>query len=123
MELSKAQKLITEAFGKNILVSAGAGTGKTRVLVERFINLVTNGQALVTEILALTFTEKAATEMKSRIRDRFKELGLEAARRDLELAYISTIHAFASRVLREHPIEACVDPDFKVLEAEEADLM
>ncbi len=123
MKLTDTQRSITEATGQNILVAAGAGTGKTRVLVERFLHLVTHSQALVTEILALTFTEKAANEMKSRILARLKELGMDSAKRDLELAYISTIHAFASRLLKEHPVEAGVDPDFKVVEAEESDLL
>ena len=121
MHLTKTQQDIVEAAGKNVLVSAGAGTGKTRVLVERFLHLVTSGQALVTEILALTFTEKAAMEMKSRILSRFQALGLDSARRDLESSYISTIHAFGARLLREHPIEAGCDPEFEVLEEEEAD--
>jgi ATP-dependent helicase/nuclease subunit A len=123
MELTKTQQLAVKATGKNILVSAGAGTGKTRVLVERFLHFVTTGQVPVTEILALTFTEKAANEMKSRIQTRLAELGLELARRELESAYISTIHAFAARLLREHPVEAGVDPDFRVIEAEESDLL
>ncbi len=123
MKLTKIQKLIVESKGKNILVSAGAGTGKTRVLVERFLSLVKTQGVLVNEILALTFTDKAAMEMKSRILAGLKALHLEAARRELESAYISTIHAFAARVLREHPIEAEVDPDFSVIEPEEAEAM
>lgn len=119
LELNRLQAAAVKAQGKNILVSAGAGTGKTRVLVERFLHFVTNGQAEVTAILALTFTEKAANEMKQRILDRCRELGLEGPRRSLESAYISTLHAFAARLLREHPVEAGVDPDFRVIESEE----
>ncbi|MDP3921685.1 MAG: UvrD-helicase domain-containing protein [Candidatus Omnitrophota bacterium] len=121
-ELTKSQEIAAQATGKNILVSAGAGTGKTRVLVERFLYFVTHKQIPVTEILALTYTEKAANEMKDRILKELTRLGLEAARRDLESAYISTIHAFAARLLREHPLEAGVDPEFRVLESEESDL-
>jgi ATP-dependent helicase/nuclease subunit A len=120
IKLTQTQSLAVTARGKNILISAGAGTGKTRVLVERFLNYVQQGDALVTEILALTFTEKAANEMKSRILERFEKLGMQTARRDLEVAYISTIHAFAARVLREHPIEAGVDPEFRVMEGDES---
>ncbi len=123
MQLTKTQKLAVEASGKNILVSAGAGTGKTHVLVERFLHFVTQGKMLVTEILALTFTDKAANEMKSRIHRRLGQMGLELARRELESAYISTIHAFATRLLREHPIEAGVDPGFRIVKQEEADLI
>lgn len=123
MKLTPTQQLAVEAKGKNILVSAGAGTGKTRVLVERFLHFATQQQIPVTEILALTYTEKAANEMKSRLFQRLGEMKLEKARRDLESAYISTIHAFAARLLREHPIEAGVAPDFRVIEAEESDFL
>ena len=123
MQLTKTQKIAVETENKNILVSAGAGTGKTRVLVERFLYFVTSGRVLVTEILALTFTEKAANEMKSRILCALAELKLESAIRDLESAYISTIHSFAARLLREHPLEAGVDPDFHVIEAEETQFL
>ncbi len=120
IDLRPLQEAAVKAKGKNILVSAGAGTGKTRVLVERFLHIVSSVEAQATEILALTFTEKAANEMKSRILERCSALGLESARRSLESAYISTLHAFAARVLREHPVEAGVDPDFRVLESDEA---
>ena len=123
MELTETQKIAVRTEGKNLLVSAGAGTGKTRVLVERFLYFVTSGRALVTEILALTFTEKAANEMKSRILRRLAELKLESAVGQLESAYISTLHAFAARLLREHPLEAGVDPDFRVIEAEESEFL
>lgn len=121
--LTKIQEIAAKTSGKNILVSAGAGTGKTRVLVERFLHFVTDKQVPVTEILALTFTEKAANEMKSRIQKRLAEREFESARRELESSYISTIHAFAARVLREHPLEAGVNPDFMVLESEESDFL
>ena len=123
MKLTKTQALAAQTFGRDILVSAGAGAGKTRVLVERFLHAVTTGKALVTEILALTFTEKAANEMKSRIMRRLTALGMHGARRDLESAYISTIHSFASRFLKEHPVEAGVHPDFTVIENEEIFLL
>ena len=123
MKLNPEQENAVRRAGQNLLVSAGAGTGKTRVLVERFVHFVVTGQALVSEILALTFTEKAAGEMKSRLLERFTELEMTTARRELESAAISTIHAFAARILREHPLEAGVDPQFRVLEADEADLI
>lgn len=120
IKLTEIQKAAAEFTKSNLLLSAGAGTGKTRVLVERFLHFVTTGKAPVDQILALTFTEKAANEMKERIMKRLTAEGLWAARRDLEKAYISTLHAFASRVLKEHPIEACVHPEFRVAESEEA---
>lgn len=123
VNLTPAQKIAIEFTDKDILVSAGAGSGKTHVLVERFLNFVISGKAKVTEILALTFTDKAANEMKVRMLRRFQKEGMLQASRELEMAYISTIHAFAARLLKEHPIEAQVPPDFSVLASEEADLM
>ncbi len=123
MKLTKDQKKAVETVDSNVCVSAGAGTGKTSVLVERFLYLVSSRRAQTAEILAITFTEKAAQDMKSKIAKRLKDEGLEQARRDLENAYIGTIHAFCSRILKEHPIEAGVDPEFRVLQEEEADLL
>ena len=122
-DLTLVQRKAVETVDRNVCVSAGAGTGKTRVLVERFIYLVEHEWARPHEILAVTFTEKAAQEMKRRIAARLRESGLEDARRELENAYIGTIHSFCARVLREHPIEAGIDPDFRVLEEDEAHLL
>jgi ATP-dependent helicase/nuclease subunit A len=123
MTLTKDQKKAVHAAGKNILVSAGAGTGKTRVLVERILHILRTQKATITELLVLTFTEKAANEIKTRLSDSFRELNLERPRRDLEKAAISTFHSFASRLLKEHPIEAGVDPDFRVIETEQSELL
>lgn len=123
IELSKTQREAVEAVGKNVCLSAGAGSGKTRVLVERFLYLVTHYGVSPTQILAITFTEKAANEMKQRIVRRLREERLEAARREVENAAIGTIHAFCARLLREHPIEARVDPHFVIFEAETATLL
>ena len=122
-QLTKDQKKAVEAVHCNVCVSAGAGTGKTSVLVERFLYLISHQLAKSGEVLAITFTEKAAQEMKSRIAERLKNEGLEDARRELENAYLGTIHSFCSRILKEHPIEAGVDPEFRVLQEEEADLL
>src|SRR5437899_5852634 len=105
---------------ENIVLEASAGTGKTRVLVERYVNLLRAG-AEPDQILAITFTRKAAAEMRQRIVERLKETGrlsqFDAARwRDLgdrlgDIA-ISTIDAFCLALLREFPLEADVDPGF-----------
>src|SRR6266571_2666480 len=104
----------------NIILEASAGTGKTRVLVERYVNLLRAGVE-PDHILAITFTRKAAAEMRQRIVDRLKEASraseLDAARwRELrerlgDIA-ISTIDAFCLSLLREFPLEADVDPGF-----------
>ncbi|MFH0986152.1 MAG: UvrD-helicase domain-containing protein [Candidatus Omnitrophota bacterium] len=123
MTLTKNQKTAVQSIGKNILVSAGAGTGKTRVLVERILHLLCTQKATLTELLVLTFTEKAAHEIKKRLSRSFRDLGLEQPRRDLEKAAISTFHGFAARLLKEHPVEAGVDPDFRVIETEQSELL
>jgi len=123
MILTEFQKKAVQKCGSNILVSAGAGTGKTRVLVERILHLLRTQKANLTGLLVLTFTEKAANEIKTRLSDELRKAKLEQARRDLERAAISTFHSFASRLLREHPIEAGVDPDFRVIETEQAELL
>ncbi len=113
----------------SLCVAAGAGTGKTTLLVERYLSIVSSGRARCVEIVAITFTEKAAGEMKYRLRreiaSRLRKEGLdpdirsrlEEAYIELERAPISTIHAFASMILREHPLEAGVDPFFDQLDA------
>lgn len=118
-KLTPEQLEAVETLDAELLVSAGAGTGKTRVLTRRFSYIVEQGRAGVGEILALTFTDKAAHEMKKGIVDRFREIGREEERRQAESAYISTIHSFCSRVLRENALEAGVDP--RLVQLEEAD--
>jgi ATP-dependent helicase/nuclease subunit A len=106
----------------NVVLEASAGTGKTRVLVERYVNLLRAGVDPV-HILAITFTRKAAAEMRQRIVERLKEASrvsqIDAARwRDLRSRLgdigISTIDAFCLRLLREFPLEADVDPGFEL---------
>jgi len=113
---SKEQDDAIRARGSLVTVSAGAGSGKTRVLVERFIDLVQRDGVSPLEILAITFTEKAAAEMKERIVRRFEEREDVANRRQAEAAYISTIHGFCSRILRENPLAARLDPSFHVID-------
>ena len=104
-----------------LLVAAGAGSGKTSVLVERFVQAVIEDGVAVDAILAITFTEKAAAELKARVRDRFAAAGLHAEARAAEGAFISTIHGFCSTILRAHALSAGLDPEYRVLDALEAD--
>jgi len=120
-KLTRAQREAIRHRASDLCVTAGAGSGKTRVLVERFVHLVTRKGAPVDRILAITFTEKAAAEMKERIARAFGEAGLEDLRRQVEFAYISTIDALCARILRENSLEAEVDPRFTVLEELDAD--
>jgi ATP-dependent exoDNAse (exonuclease V) beta subunit len=120
-ELTAEQRRAVERRDGSLLVRAGAGTGKTAVLVERFVRAVVDDGVEVESILAITFTEKAAAEMRIRVRRRFLELGLRDQARAAEGAWISTIHAFCTRVLRAHALSAGIDPDFRVLDELEAE--
>ncbi len=105
----------------SFFLEAGAGSGKTSVIVARVINLVRHGRSL-SEIVAITFTEKAAGELRERIRAELAIAGLHDALRDVDAAHIQTIHAFASDILRSRAIDAGLDPDFRVLDQLQADL-
>ena len=105
----------------DLLLDAGAGSGKTSVLVERFVRSVLEDELDVRAILTITFTEKAAAEMRERIRARLRELDADEAARATEGAFISTIHGFCARVLRAHALAAGLDPAFVVLDAPEAE--
>ena len=111
-----AQLRAIAARGHDLCVSAGAGSGKTFVLVERFVGLVRDGLG-PDEILTITFTEKAAQEMTERIARALRREGLGAGNGAgrVEGAWISTIHGFCARLLRERALEAGVDPGFGVL--------
>src|SRR3989442_2174578 len=98
-----------------VFVSAGAGTGKTTVLVERFVRAVDAGVD-VASILVITYTERAAAELRTRIRARLTELGRPELIRDLDGAWISTIHGFCMRLLKQYPFAAGLDPRFRVLD-------
>ncbi len=133
-KLTASQKLAVDARGKSVCVVAGAGTGKTSVLVERYIGLLSKGDAEVPQIIAITFTEKAAKEMKDRIRkacrDKIRQAPDAEGRRfwlrqrnELDGAQISTIHSLCARLIRECPVEAGVDPRFSVLDEAEGDIL
>ena len=102
-----------------VFVSAGAGTGKTKVLVERFARAVDSGVD-VGSILVITYTDRAAAELRGRIRKRLAQLGRPELVRELDGAWISTIHGFCTRLLRQHPFAAGLDPRFRVLDESQA---
>jgi ATP-dependent helicase/nuclease subunit A len=115
-ELTLEQRRAVERRDGSLLVRAGAGTGKTTVLVERFVQAVTEDGVEVDRVLAITFTEKAAAEMKSRVRRRFLDLGRREDARAAESAWVSTIHGLCARILRAHALSAGIDPEFRVLD-------
>ncbi len=144
-----ARQSAETTFDRNVVVVAGAGTGKTTLLVNRLVHLLMKEPhpVLITQVVALTFTNKAATEMKVRLRERLTVLahpqadsmrasdggavsrndlqeryGLssdaiaaraQTALHELEKSQIGTLHSFAAHLLRLHPLESAVDPDFK----------
>ena len=121
-----SRRIIRENLDDTLVVEAAAGTGKTTELVNRIVRVLAEGRANVREIVAVTFTEKAAGELKLRLRQRLETERQQAARRDaaarldeavqnLEEAHVSTIHGFCADLLRERPVEARVDPLFRVL--------
>jgi ATP-dependent helicase/nuclease subunit A len=133
MQLTPDQQRAIYAADTNLIVTAGAGSGKTRVLVERFLTqLQHNPHWSLTSIVAITFTEKAAREMRDRIRQRIMAYLEEPAedhhfwRRHeaaLEGARIGTIHALCTQILRANPVEARLDPAFQILDEVEAAIL
>jgi ATP-dependent exoDNAse (exonuclease V) beta subunit len=103
-----------------LFLDAGAGSGKTSVLVERFVRSVLDDGIEVAAILTITFTDKAAAEMRERIRERLREVGALEEARATEGAFISTIHGFCARLLRANALAAGIDPAFTVLDQLEA---
>jgi ATP-dependent helicase/nuclease subunit A len=120
-----ARHLIATALDDTLVVEAAAGTGKTTELVKRILRILSTGRAEVRNIVAVTFTEKAAGELKLRLREALEKERtgvagevkdrLDAALAGLEEAHVSTIHGFCAELLRERPVEARVDPLFSVL--------
>ncbi|RME76161.1 MAG: hypothetical protein D6785_14085, partial [Planctomycetota bacterium] len=113
------------ATGQNMAVTAGAGSGKTRVLVEKYLTYLDQmGAEGISHILAITFTNKAALEMIERVRKELLQRIQKSTSDDkkwrrireiFDNAYISTIHSFCARLIREHPLDAQVDPRFQIL--------
>ena len=130
-QLTEDQKCAVEIIEDSLCVDAGAGSGKTSVLVARVVHLLDKRLATLDEVAAITFTDKAAAEMKERLRAAFREKappddpGEMSRWRDMErrveTARISTIHSFCAALLRENALLIGMDPDFTVLaEAETA---
>ncbi len=119
------QAAAIEIGGVDVLLEAGAGTGKTGVMVDRYCRLVCDKGVAPDAILAFTFTDKAAAELRQRIRvelTRRAEAGSERAATllsEIGGAWVMTIHGFCNRLLAGHPVAAGIDPGFRVLDAPE----
>ena len=128
-KLTSSQQQAVAARG-NVLVMAGAGTGKTHTLVERCLELIAKEKASLDEILVVTFTEAAATEMRRRLREALER---EAARDPdphfteqlalFDAAHIGTLHGFCFQLVREHFHELGLDPQVAVMDEGEARLL
>ena len=121
------QRAAIEASAAEVLVEAGAGTGKTGVMVDRYCRLACEQGVPTDAILAFTFTDKAAAELRQRIRaeiERRADQGSERAREllpSLGGAWVTTIHGFCNRLLSAHPVAVGIDPRFRVLDAPETE--
>jgi ATP-dependent helicase/nuclease subunit A len=115
-KLTDEQELAAARRAEPLLLSAAAGSGKTSVLVERFVRAVREDGIAPARILAITFTERAAGELRERVRARLLELGEREAARDTDAAFVSTFHGFCARLLRAHPLLAGLDPEFTILD-------
>ena len=116
IELTVEQQSPVQRRSESLLLSAAAGSGKTSVLVERFVRAVREDGIAPSAILAITFTERAAGELRSRVRARLLELGDRQGARDTEAAFVGTFHGFCARLLRAHPLAGALDPEFAVLD-------
>ena len=122
-----ARDAVRTALDKTLVVEAAAGTGKTSEMVQRMIAVVAAGKTTIDRIAGMTFTEKAAGELKLRLRSELERErraeeknsatrnNLEQALAHLEEARLSTIHSFCADLLRERPVEARIDPQFELM--------
>jgi ATP-dependent helicase/nuclease subunit A len=117
-ESVNTQQLAAVAARGEVFVSAGAGTGKTSVLVERFVRAVCDDGLDVDSVLAITYTRKAAAELRLRIRAALLARGRPDLARELDGAWVSTIHGFCARLLHANPFAAGIDPRFRELDDE-----
>jgi ATP-dependent exoDNAse (exonuclease V) beta subunit len=130
----RARERVRDDHGTSFVLEAGAGTGKTTLLIDRLEALLRSGRARLTDVAAVTFTENAATTMKLRLRERLERARAgdipvaeraraEEALQVLERAQISTIHALCAAILQERPLECGVMPGFRVGDDTESDLV
>ncbi|MGB2908711.1 MAG: UvrD-helicase domain-containing protein [Candidatus Aminicenantaceae bacterium] len=123
----EARAKIVQELDRTLLVEAGAGSGKTKSLVDRMLALLKEARCGISTLAAVTFTRKAAAELRGRFqtelersvreeRDGEAKDRLRAALQNLEQCYIGTIHSFCARLIRERPVEIALDPDFREME-------
>src|SRR5579872_954452 len=111
-ELNEAQRCAVDAIDGPVLVLAGAGTGKTRVLTTRLAHVLATRRAFPSQIVAVTFTNKAALEMRERLE---RMIGAPAA----EGVWLGTFHAIAARILRRHAETVGLKSNFTIIDADD----
>ena len=124
MGLTDGQKLCVNTLDVPVVVAAGAGSGKTFTLTKRIVNaleLETGGVSDIGEVCAITFTKKAAAELKSRIKGELRACGRADQALKVDEAWVSTIHGMCARILRAHALELGIDPSFEVAEGPRVD--
>lgn len=115
MKPNPQQQAAIDSSARDLAVTAGAGSGKTRVLTERYSKAAErSGAGVLDSVVTITFTDKAAGEIAQRVRDRLSHDGHSAIAKRMDDAWISTIHGMCSRLLRRHALEAGIDPLFAV---------
>jgi ATP-dependent helicase/nuclease subunit A len=132
-KLKPEQELAARTLDRHVSVTAGPGAGKTTVLVERYLHILRTQDVSVDQIVAITFTNRAANEMRERLRRELDNLLSSAAprerakwmrhKRTIDGAIMTTIHGFCSRLLREFPVEADIDPQFMLLDAHQSAML
>src|SRR5437588_1709903 len=132
-ELKPEQKVAAHTLDRHVSVTAGPGAGKTFVLVERYLEILRTKKVSVDNLVAITFTNRAANEMRQRVRARIDDLLRQSSgaerqtwlrhKRTLEGAIITTIHGFCSRLLHEFPVEANIDPQFTLLDEHQSAML
>src|SRR3989442_8830049 len=132
-QLQPQQAAAAYTIDRHISVTAGPGSGKTTVLVERYLHILRERNLSIDQIVAITFTNRAANEMRERLREQLNHILQTASgedrkhwlayKRTLDGAVIATIHGFCARLLREFPVEARVDPQFLLLDEHRAAML
>jgi len=115
MPMKPGQRKCVETLDRPIVVAAGAGSGKTFTLTKRIVGAVQSGYVDdIGQVCAITFTNKAAAELKSRVKAELRACGLVEQSLKADDAWISTIHGMCARILRAHAVELDLDPSFQM---------
>ena len=119
MALTPGQEKCINPLDRSLVVAAGAGSGKTFTLTKRIVHAIQSGAVDgIERVCAITFANKAAGELKSRIKSELRACGLPEQALKVDEAWVSTIHGMCARILRAHAVELDLDPKFEMADAE-----